>query len=60
MKLLLIAVGCDPGVPLTSEHGTYKTVKALAFRYTSLKRFKLSPLHSEADPCTGNNLHGAT
>jgi len=36
-------------LPLSSEYGTYKTVKALASRHKSLKRSKLFPFRSAAD-----------
>ena len=35
--------------PLSSEYSTYKTFKALAFRYKSLNPVKVFPLRSEAD-----------
>ena len=36
-------------IPLLSEYGTHKTVESLAFRYRSLKTFKLFPLRSRVE-----------
>ena len=41
--------GSPVKVLLSSEYGTYKTVKALDLRQTSLKRLKLFPPRSQAD-----------
>ena len=45
--------------PLTSEHGTYKTVKARFRPWRSSKRFEVSPVRSRADVAKlFNAFHG--
>ena len=40
----------EGGEPMSSQHGTYKAVKALAVRHKALDRFKVCPLCSAAVP----------